>query len=268
MAVFGDFTFPFKLLNRADGNGPYTFSARPGQREDRIRIAVAWEHVETALEQIQGKRETTGAGSGATTTAQIPIRHPWNSKLYAIAVDGEAVGADREVTVDRPWPTVILTITFGYLGFDPQAGEQPYIQVRRRASSSFVTLPGSAFTFVGNGERLDQDVGRLVGQLAYEITKFQVPDIDQFMDVAEPLMGCVNSDSVRLGKRTIAAGHLLFPTMDSDTGITVGGVRSDQLTFPLVYRTVKWNQAMRSDGTIDTLSPTPYPTAALSALLT
>lgn len=267
MALLTELSVPFKLLNRATGNGPYTGRIDSGDRRDRLRIAVAWEDFETTLKEIIGRREVTGSGSGAQFSALVPIGHPWVKGLYATSIDYEAVGADDQVSLRRPWPRMILTIEFGPLGFDPDASDQPYVRMRPKGTSSFMTLPGSAFTFAGNGERLDQDVGRLVGQVAYEIERIQVPSLDQWIAVAEPLLGRVNSDTVRIRGRTFSAGYLLFPTFDAEFQLFVLGAENFSVSFPLIYRTVPWNQAMRSDGTYDTLSPTPYPTAALSPLL-
>ena len=265
--LLSQITVPWKLLNNPDGTGAASGEWRMGGRTAALNFEVAWSALESFCQQIAGVPTAYGVGLGAKVVQQVPLVYPFNPKLYAQRIAYRAAAMDPGVTVARPFGTAMVTVEFGSFPFDPGTGSTPWLDIKVKGSINFVTLPGVAFSFSGNGERIEQDVGRIVGQLAFSVTRLQIPDFDLWMATIVPLGGCVNSVPLTISRTALAAGTVLFPTLDLDESTTVLGSPQSQSTIELLWRSVPGNQAMRADGTIDSLVPAPYPTADLSPLL-
>lgn len=235
-------------------------------REDTLTFKVAFGDLNTFLEQIKGKPVSYGEGSSGTITRTEPLRYPYNTNLYAISATYRAMGSGDSVSTAAPWTDVFVDITFGALQWFPNDPSQPYLVRRYRGASRMVTIPGTAYTFATTGNRKEQDVGVRVGAHVIEVTRLELPSLDNFLAVAEPLEGRVNSDTITLGKQTYAPGYLLFETFSADVQDNGLGAKKAQATIVLHYSQCPWNSDFDYDGVIRALSPNIYTPAALTPL--
>lgn len=254
------------LLNNPSGNGGHFGAWDTNGRKATCNFKVPLEDLEATLQVISGAPQVFGSGSTATYTRSLGLQYRYFTPLYASRLSYRFEGLDELVTVNRPNTSVIITTEFEPPTFDP-GSSQPFITVQTRGSVEFWTLPNFAFSFTGNSEKVDQDVGIQVGKLEIQITLHQVPDIDAQIAKLLPLMGKVNSTATTIGKTSYTAGFLMFPTFDAQLVFGSLGDRQAEFSFSVLYRTVEWNKQMRSDGTFDTLSPAPYSTADLNGLV-
>ena len=257
------------MLDNSDTTGGASGEWLPGSRTATLNFLVYWSDLESFLQQCAGYPVIYGVGGGASITQQIPLIYPFNSKLYAQRITHRSVTTNNQLTAinnANPYTKALVTVEFGSFPYQLGTGSTPWLEIDCEGSADFITLPGVAFQF-SNGEKVEQDVGRIVGQKAFRVTRYQIPDFDQWLAVSDPAMGCVNSDTVTISKTSYAPGYLLFPTQSIRSETNVLGSPMTQASITLVHRSVPWNQAMRSDGTFDTLSPAPYPTGPLSPLL-
>ena len=261
----------WRLLNNPNGTGAASGEWTMGGGTRSLRFCVAFSDVESFCQQVAGVPTIYGAGGGASIVNQSPLVYPFNPKLYAQRITMAAASTNpldpSGINLVNPFTWAVVTVEFATFPYQPGDGSTPWLKVDVKGSTEFLTLPGVAFSFAGTGEKVEQDVGRIIGLQTYQITRYQIPSIDQWLAVANSCLGCTNSDTVTLGKTTVAPGYLLFPTQDVTAQTNALGNPMCEGSLSLVYRTVQWNQAMRSDGVFDTLTPAPYPTAALSALL-
>ena len=249
---------PYKLLNKATDNGKYTFSITNDGRTEQLVFLVAFENRGAFIDFVAGY----STSAGGVVTRNQPLQDPFTTYLYAVQIDGEGIGADNLVGLNRPWSHIKFTITFGTLVWDPN-GATPYYSVRYRASTSTITVPGAKLAF-SNGEYIDHDYGVLVGQFAIEITKYQVPAIGDFVNTYAPLSGQVNSDTVTIQGYNYSPGHLMLPTVDAESQVNSLGAPQNQATVALIYRSIPWNSGIRSDGMVDSITPAPYQVTAFS----
>jgi hypothetical protein len=260
---------PWYLLNNPDGTGAASGEWHPGGRTATLNFLVYWSDLESFLSQCAGYPTSYGAGGGASIVQQIPLTYPYNRMLYAQRITHRACTVDAQKTPisnANPFTKAMVTVEFGSFPYPLGDGSSPFMQISAKGSTEFMTLPGVAFSFAGTGEKIEQDVGRIVGVQAFSITRFQLPDFDQWLGVSLPLLGSVNADTVTISKSTFAPGCLLFPTQDLSSQTNVLGSPQVQASFDVVFRTVNWNAGMRSDGVYDTLVPAPYPTNPLAPL--
>jgi len=238
-------------------------------REDTLTFQIDFDDLDTFLEQIGGKPTSYGSGSSGTITRTEPLRHPYTSKaLYAVSANYRAVGTPDAPSASSPWGAVNVDVTFSALNWFPGDPSQPYLIRRIRGASRFVTVPGTAYTFATTSNKKEQDVGIRVGAHVIEITRLDMPSLDNFLAVAEPLEGCVNSDTITLGTRTYSAGYLLFETFNADFTANGLGSNKAQASLMLHYSQCPWNSDYDYDGVIRALSPNIYTPAALSPLFT
>ena len=265
--TLNDITVSYTLLNHPN-QGTFRGKLDASGREDTLTFKIAFSDLDSFLEQIKGKPVSYGEGSSGTITRTEPLQYPFNKKLYAISANYRAVGSDDTVSTTRPWGDVFVDVTFGALQWFPNDPSQPYLVRRYRGASRFITIPGTAYVF-SNGERREQDIGRRIGGHTIEITRLELPSLDNFLAVAEPLEGSVNSDVITLGKQTYAAGYLLFETFSADIQDNGLGGKKAQATIVLQYSALRWNYDIRtSDGVVDYLTPNIYTPAALTPLFT
>jgi len=256
-----------KLLNNPEGNGVYQGEVDERGRRHILSWKVPWEDHNEFLETAGGTPVVFSGSGGSSVTVIVPLKFPYADNMYAKRITYRGEGADALVTADRPFPWVIVNVEFATFDYAVESAS-PFITVRYRGTSYFATIPNVPFVFAGNGEKLGQDVGRIVGEVAIEVTRHRIPDVTATLGILVPLMGKVSSSDVAVDGVTYPAGTLLFPTFDGEKQIiTLGGSR-DQLSYPVIYKTIPWNRAMRKDGTLDTLVPAPYETADLNPLFT
>lgn len=264
--TINDITVSYTLLN--DPRGTFRGKLDASGREDTLSFLIQFSDLNTFLEQIKGKPTSYGSGSSATITRTEPLRYPFKNDLYAISANYRAVGSDNDVSTSRPWAECVVDVTFGALQWFPSDPSQPYLMRRYRGASRFITIPGTAYVF-SNGERREQDIGRRIGGHTIEVTRLELPSLDNFLAVAEPLEGAVNSDVITLGNRTYAAGYLMFETFSADFQANGLGSNKASATIVLQYSALPWNYDIRtSDGVVDYLTPNIYTPSALTPLFT
>lgn len=263
---------PFTLLNNPDGTGAYSGDVGPESSSRTLSIKCRFEDHEKLIRLLYGLPVQVGTGAGATVTRALPVVSPWNPNLYVVGISIRAAGSDNLTNFTRPWTSVVLTIKFGTLTFDPKNSDQPYLSINIRGGGSFITHPNTQYSF-STGEKIDADVGVWVAEKTYMIRRFQLPSFDAFESLAGPLVGKVNSDTVTIKTvpgstgTAITAGYLLFETYDLDLSLNVLGTPQFTATVPLRWRALPWNSGLDSTGTPQTITPAPYQTAALSGLL-
>ena len=252
-----------QLLTNAEGPGGKRGHGDPSGRTETLVFKVDWTDYENFLGYILGGPQSFGTGSAAKIVRQIPMVYPYNPRLYAVAFDSAASNANKTPSLrtmgqSTPYASQVVTITFGTLPFIPDATGQPYIGVRTRGGFEVRTIPGLGLAF-SSGEKIDQDFGRLVGTKTIEVVRYQIPDLDAWIAVADPLMGYVNSAGLAIRSTTYAAGTVLFVSYDSDEQKTSLGIVQQQITLQFLYNSIPWNSAIRSDGVIDTYTPAVIP---------
>jgi hypothetical protein len=260
--------YPILLLNNPDGTGASSGEWTIGKRTATLNFLCYFSDLESFLQQIAGYPVEYGVGAGASITQQIPLIYPWNNKMYAQRVTHRAATVDAKLTtigIATPFTKAMVTVEFGSFPFAVGDGSTPWIQIEAKGSTEFATLPGVAFAF-GTGEKLEQDVGVIIGRQDFNVTRYQIPSFDQWLAASNYMMGFVNSDTVTISATTFAPGYLLFPTQSISQQTNVLGAPMAQASVTLAYRTKPWNYAMRSDGVWAVLIPTPYPTCPLSPL--
>lgn len=266
--TLNDITVTYSLLNHPGENGACQGKMDADGREETVSFLIQFSDLNAFLEQIKGKPTSYGEGSTGTITRTEPLQNPWNKNLYAVSANYRVVGSDNNVTPSRPWAEVVVDVTFGALKWFPNDPSQPFLVRRYRGAGKMVTAPGTAYTFATTGNVKTHDVGIRVGAHVIEITRLELPSLDNFLAVAEPLEGCVNSDTITLGKRVYSPGYLLFETFSADIQDNGLGGKKAQATIVLHYSNMPWNSDFDYDGVVRALSPNKYTTAALSPLFT
>lgn len=262
-----DITVDYTFANHPNQTGAFRGRVNDSGREDTATFLVDFGDLNTFIDQVKGKSVSYGSGTSATITRNIPLQCPWNTNLYAVALDYQSLGSDNAISNTRPWAEVAVTVTFGTLKWFPNDPSQPYIVKRYRGAGRIITIPGTFYTFSG-GERREQDIGKKVGGHIIEITRLQIPNFDAFLALAEPKEGSINSDVVTIGATSYAAGYLLFETFSADDQNNGLGARQSQATIVFHYSSLPWNYDITSAGAVEELSPSIYSATTLSSLLT
>ena len=257
----------FTFLDNPDGTGAFGGSVAPDSSSRVFNLKCKFEDHEKLIKLLAGYPVTYGQGTGATVSRNLPCQYPWNPNLWCQRIGIKAAGLDGGVSLTRPYTSVILTCEFTTLPYDPKDTNTPFTSIQVKGSGSYITWPNAQYSF-SSGEKIDADVGVPISELTFEIAKFNIPDFDNFLATVLPLTNKVNSDTVTISKTTFAAGYLLFPTFDLTIQQSALGTPQYSAVIPLQWRSVKWNQGLRSDGTYDTITPAPFGTAALAGLVT
>ena len=261
----------FQLLTDADGPGQHSGQwDYGGERRETLTFKADFDLHESLLALIAGTPQSYGTGSGTKITRSVPMVYPYNPRLYAIGASWRGSNANADPTKricsrTRPYASRIYTVTFGTLPFIPEVSDQPFQSYEASGGFEVRTIPGMNLTF-SNTEKIDQDMGRIVGTEQIRITLFQIPDIDAFKAVADPLKGTINASALLIRKTLHAAGTVLFVSYDSREVKLVSGQINHEVTLNFLECNVPWNSAIRSDGVVDTYTPATYPTADLSPL--
>lgn len=262
LSAYPGFPDSVKLLNNVDGSGAYTISGDDTGREENITFQVPFPQKETFLQFARGYQTSTTVGGLTTVTRNYPLSSPFTPGLYAVSYQGKAMGADKQVSIARPWPFMHITMSFGYLQYGTE-GDNPYMSFRYRASTSVATVPGAKLRFSG-GEYIDHDYGILLGQFAIEITKHQLLSVQAFIAAASPLAGKVNSDTVVIDGFAYAPGYLLIPTFEAEHSVSSSGMQTGQATVSAIYRSIPWNSDITSLAAVEAVTPAPYVTTPMS----
>lgn len=229
---------------------------------------VGIEDLPAFLNYAWGWTTTTTTTNGTTTTTSTRgprLGSPYFPGTVATGVSFEGVGADGPINPARPFSHARVAVRFGWLPFGTD-GSQPYVDVRWRGKSTLATIPNARTQF-SNGEMLDFDSGVWLGSVSVEVTLHQLVNWQTSLAILMGLMGKVSSDAVTLDGFACSAGTLMMPTFDAAKSVASMGSPQQTLTIPLEYRSLPWNQAIRSDGVADTVSPAPYVTGAFTPLL-
>lgn len=262
----------FQLLTDADGPGTSGGSWNyQGERTETLQFKADWSLHEQLLAKIAGEAQSFGTGSGTTIQRVVPMVYPWNPRLYAIACtwrnsNANADAAKRQCSNTAPFASRVYTVTFGTLPFIPEASDQPFQSIECQSGFEVRTIPGMSLTFSG-GEKIDQDMGRIVGNEQIRITLFQIRDLDAFKAVARPLKGYINSVPLLIRKTLYPASTLLFIGYDTREVRTSLGSLNYEVGLNFLECNVPFNSAVTSAGAVETYTPQTYPTADLSPLL-
>jgi hypothetical protein len=249
------------LLDDQSGGGWFGELTRDGRRET-LTWKVPFEDLDAFLTTAAGKVETWGGTGGVTVL--VPLVSPFNSNLWAQRISYRGSGADEATSYLRPTPWVGVQVDFGTNPF-PMTGDRPFISTRVQGVANQVTLPNIPFHF-SNGWELQQDISVSVGEIAFQVTRHWVPDVDYATATLFPYLGHTNSVAITVGYITCAVGTLLFPTFDTQFQLSAQGDIQSSLSYAVHYRPRPWNQALRADGVWDNLTPAPFPSSDISAL--
>lgn len=262
----------FQVLMDADGPGASGGSwSYQGERTETLQMKADWSLHEQLLAKIAGEPQSFGTGSGTKITRVVPMQYPWNPRLYATQCtwrnsNANADASKRQCSNTQPFASRIYTVTFGTLPFIPEASDQPFQSLECQSGFEVRTIPGMGLTF-SNTEKIDQDMGRIVGNEQIRITLFQLPSLDAFIGVSRALKGCINNAALQIRKTLYPAYTLLFLGYDSrEVKLATGGLNYE-VSLNFLECNVPFNSAIRSDGVVDTYTPATYPTADLSPLL-
>lgn len=253
------------------GNGAFHSRRTAISRDDYLSWMVLFSDLDTFYEVCFDRTETITISESPLTTITrvVPLQHPFSSKFYAIEAEGRAMSASDVYDSANPWANYyeycIVTVHFGILPYS--FTDRPFVSIRRSGRSSVATLPIGNLKFAGNNELIDIPPGVPIFQEDLVVTWHEVTDLDGALATIEPLAGMVNSADVAIGSRTYPTNTLHFPEFDAEAAITWGGSRKASLTFPVRWRPrPTWMQAIRRDGTVDTITPAPLPTGDLNPL--
>lgn len=261
-----DISVGWSFLNNPDGNGGYSFDVTEEGRTDVIAFKVAFNDLETFVNEVKGYPVSYGSSTSGTITRNVPMQHPWNKKLYAVRISGEGLGAENSPTRSKPYPYALVRVTFGTLTWEPEDPSTPFLDIEIQGGGNYITLPGVPFTYATSGKPLEQDFGKMVGELAFSVTRYDVPDLDRFQAIANPLKTMVNSAALTIGNTTYAAETVLFPTYSASRQNTGLGQRKHKVTLQLIQRDLNWNKVLAPSGSYDYLTPKPYDQGDLSVL--
>jgi hypothetical protein len=256
--LLGSCPVPYRLLNKSSDLGSYEGSGDLQSQTETLNFRVALADKNAFITWALGYSAVV---SGAIVRTQ-PLQCPFAANLYCTRYRFRAIGADNRVSLARPWPDTIISLEFNSIAWNPN-GPSPYVSVRYRASTSTATIPGAKLHF-SNGEYIDHDYGILIGQFAIEITRHQVPDMGAFLSTYLPLSGQVNSDTITIRNYSYGPGYLLMPSLDGSESMDTQLNLTTDATISVIYRSIGWNNDVRSDGAVDSVVPPPYLTTAFS----
>lgn len=194
----------------------------------------------------------------------VPLRFPDRPQaMIASRVNVRGTGYNH---TSNTYAKCVIDVDFQTPQFDLQ-GSSAFMMKRLGFGGNFITLPGSAYTFSG-GPRVNQEVGRFVAEVVYEVTMYQLPTLsDSTIALIASLTGSVNN-SQTLGA---APGYLRFDGGASEVQTTALFVQSYQLQLAVTFRSVPWNFLMHPAGSgyalvTDGLGNGIYPAADLTQL--
>lgn len=265
MAIIADLP-PYTLLAPPDGSGFEGDYEQDLPRRHRLRFLFAWEDLEDALEVIAGKPETV---SGAYVRS-VPLQSPFVASMYARSFTHRGIGVDTNISASRLYSNALVDVTFETPRFALE-GSNAYTSLRFVAATEKVTVPNTYYTISGETGAdaiVEQNIGLDVGTLGVEISRHWVADATETMATLLPLFGTVNSLDVSFGSLVFPAGTLFLPRGTTDLQVPLGGEIGTTIAITLQYRSLPWNQVIRSGGVAGTLDPAPYATADHNAIFT
>lgn len=254
------------------GNGQFSSRRTSTTRDDYLSWFVKWSELDDFYEACFDTTEEIELAPGPppiTITRIVPMVCPFSDKIHALEAQVRAMTSsdiyDGAAPYDDFYEWCVVTVHFGILPYS--FTDRPFVSVRRSGRSSVVAAPIGNLKFVGNNELLDLAPGVPIFQEDFVVTWHEVTDLAGALGTIEPLAGMVNSSSVTAGGRTYATHTLHFPEFDAEEAISVGGSRKAQLSFPVRWRPrPTWLQAIRKDGTVDTITPALLQTGNLNPL--
>jgi hypothetical protein len=238
MAVITDSPCPVKTLFREGGEGAGDVSGWGASVAFHIGEGVGGAAADLLpfLTFVGGTTETVTIG-GVSVERIVPLRHPFYPQMVAQAVrwrragkpiDTEPGSTDHKVLVDF----ALVPYEFG--------GDQPYMTIRRRYGASAITLPGQAFAV--SGTKLNHDVARVIPEVLYSFTRYNVPTMDD--SVFKTLAGKVNNATF-LG---CAAGTVRFDGVEDEINTNIGFVTNRTVSLALAWRPRSWNEILLPSG--------------------
>lgn len=237
------------------------------------KIVAPWADWVDTLQVIEGLPETIGG-----VLRKVPLECPWLAGMWATSATWSGHGASDapapdpgsgpvDWTLAAPFTHVVFEVRFETPVF-PFDGDEAFTSVRVVGSADKVTVPGNFWKYVDtDGDPLDMNLGVDVGKIAIETTRHWVPSPSAAFGVMVPLMSRVNSHAVVLGGYTFDPGFLYFPSFQISSVLGGGNTIQTSVTYPLVYRSLSWQQVIGTSGTAVDVFPAPYLAGDLNALL-
>lgn len=260
MSTLADLPPSAKIL--VGRNGQFRFAMSGESVNQRLAFKVTWEDSPAFLQAVIG---TTATINGLVR--RVPLQNPYLPQLYAVGIsDCQGVGSDANISATRPYPWLIYTVDFAILPFGV-SGDSAFLTLNHDGAGRTVTVPGQYYAF-SDGTKIDQNVGIPIGGHAISLTVHQLPSLINFMAVATPLEGKVNSTTLTVAGISYAPGTVFFETFGTSSQKSAFGVATHEAGISLIYSALPWNKAIKpTTGLPDDVSPAPFQTANLNALV-
>lgn len=217
------------------------FSATTGTADQKGATAVevfyvAYTDLFPFIQQVAGGVPQQVGGNLVFPT---PLQLPENPFLFAQSLTWEAIGAKETSTNQFTDPCYLgarVTVNFSTINYQVD-GDMPFVSVERKGSTNFVTLPQYFYRFA-SGNRVDQNVGVLLGQTEYAVTFHNLAVIQ--WDNIFPFLGCVNSAAFL----DSPPGSVLFASMDDSAENDFAGNIKYTARLSFIFRSQPWNYAL------------------------
>jgi hypothetical protein len=236
---------------------------------------VPWKDRIKFYEGLAGALTTITVTGGGSITRRIAHRYPdspetagtsFLSPMYAQPdIQVEPLGklieradgwADFGRDPDTGTANGIAEVTVNYqrLIFDP-AETTPYLSEAKRGAGSFLTLPGTPFTFTSDGKPIQQDVGLFVPQIEVQRVYDQAGAAALGESALFALVGTVNAATFR-GQ---PAGTWMLAMVEDHRDERLIGAPDVGMALSFVWKPVSWNSIFRRDtGTWEDVTPSIY----------
>jgi|GEM_PF-3846186 len=238
MALILDSPVSVRTLFREGGEGSGDASGMGASVAFHVGVGVGGAAIDLIpfLQFLGGAPETVTIG-GVVVERVVPLRHPYFTDMVAVAARWRRAGKPIDVAPGATdWK---VTVDFALVPY-PFDGSTPHFTLRRRYGASAITLPGQAFA-VG-GVKLNHDVARVIPEILYSATAYNVPTMDD--SVYRTLAGKVNAGTF-LGA---APGTVRFDGVEDEITTTIGLVHNRTVTLSLAFRPRSWNEILLPSG--------------------
>jgi hypothetical protein len=228
---------------------PESIELGEGGGRARIAFLIPWGWRYNFYDLVAGTDETFPLTGGGSIVRKVPLRHPDRPEVFfAVGCFIEGLGAYEGFTDtlghDVMYSHARCIVDFATMPF-MQVGDQPFAQVRVKHGTEYIGKPGSAFHFLEDNSKIEQQGGIFVATAAITITTFLNPTLDH---------NFLNSMLNRLNAGTFegyVSGHVKYLGADTDSPVSAMGVVTHTKSLSFMYRELHWNYQMRADGKMD-----------------